>query len=412
MSELTLETISHTSQSAAANWQVPAQARWLRQLRWLWMPLLLFVVTRVGILLVAYLGYHLVADSNSPSPYHLRGTENTLLDVFGSRWDTGFFVSIVEEGYVYDANPFPSVPFFPLLPLLMGAALPLAQGDAVVAGILVTNVALLLATMVFYRLVMLRWDTAVADRAVWYLLIFPASFFGSAIYSESLFLLTALAALYSARRGNWWLAGLCGLAAALSRLVGIIVAPMLLAEWVMQRATRTGVERPSWTKLLTTGLVPMGTLAYMAYLGQRFNDPLAFVTGSKAWERTPQAPGITITRLLETPAEGWWSALLAGRLNLNDWFDLGMVLLFLLFGFILLYQHQWSEGIFVWSGVLIAFSSGLLMSQRRYMWVLFPVYVLLARWGHHAWVDRLVTTLSLILLALFTTLFANGYWVG
>jgi hypothetical protein len=52
------------------------------------------------------------------------------------------------------------------------------------------------------------------------------------------------------------------------------------------------------------------------------------------------------------------------------------------------------------------------MSQRRYVWVLFPAFILLAQWGDRPWFDRLVTTLSLLLLGLFTALFANGYWVG
>jgi hypothetical protein len=63
-------------------------------------------------------------------------------------------------------------------------------------------------------------------------------------------------------------------------------------------------------------------------------------------------------------------------------------------------------------GVILPFSSGLLMSQRRYMWVLFPVFILLARWGDRPWVDRLITTVSLIGLAIFTALFAKGYWVA
>lgn len=88
------------------------------------------------------------------------------------------------------------------------------------------------------------------------------------------------------------------------------------------------------------------------------------------------------------------------------------MLLFLAFALILLYRRQWGEGAFVLVGVLIPFSSGLLMSQRRYMWVLFPAFILLARWGANPWIDRLITTLSLIGLTLFTALFVNGYWVG
>lgn len=89
-----------------------------------------------------------------------------------------------------------------------------------------------------------------------------------------------------------------------------------------------------------------------------------------------------------------------------------MVVLFLGLGLALLYEHGWSEGLFVWLGVMIPFGSGLLMSQRRYMWVLFPAFILLARWGQRPGVDRLITTLFLMLLALLTALFANGYWAG
>ena len=52
------------------------------------------------------------------------------------------------------------------------------------------------------------------------------------------------------------------------------------------------------------------------------------------------------------------------------------------------------------------------MSQRRYMWVLFPAFILLARWGERPWLDRLITVSFLLGLGLFTALFANWYWVG
>jgi hypothetical protein len=119
-----------------------------------------------------------------------------------------------------------------------------------------------------------------------------------------------------------------------------------------------------------------------------------------------------IQNLLARPAEGWGAAVLAGNINWNDWFDFLIVLFFLALSFVLLYEHRWSEGIFVWAGVMLAFSSGLLMSQRRYMWVLFPVFILLGRWGERPWVDKIVTAVSLILLGIFTALFANGFWVG
>ena len=366
-------------------------------------------MTRLGLILVAYLAAPLIQDA-SDTIYHLRGTENLFVDVFGSRWDTGFYVSIAEEGYIAGGVPLPNVPFFPLLPLMMRVITPLV-GDAVVAGLLLTNLALLGATIVFYWLVEAEWGEAVAGRAIWYFLIFPAAFFGTALYSESVFLFCAISALYLARRGYWESAGLMGFAAALSRLMGVTVAALLVLEW-WQQWRRTG-QRPSWMGLLASGAPVLGLASFMFYLNLAFGDPLIFAhVSATAWGRVPQSPFVTIGNLLQTPAQGWAAAFFAGQLPLNDLMDLGFVALFLVFAFILLYQKRWSEGVFVLAGVIIPFSSGLLMSQRRYMWVLFPVFVLLARWGQNLWVDRLITTLSLVGLVLFTALFANGYWVG
>ncbi|HRQ40973.1 MAG TPA: mannosyltransferase family protein [Chloroflexota bacterium] len=387
--------------------------RWdgIRAARWFWLPVVLFTATRLGILLVAYLSVGLVADAPGTPPYHLRGLDNRLLDVLGSRWDTGFYVSIAEEGYFYEGVPLPSVAFFPLYPLLM-RAVTAAVGDALVAGILISNAALLLASILFYRLVSESWDEAVADRAIWYWLIFPAAFFGTAVYSESLFLLCAIGSLYFARRGYWEVGALLGIGAALTRLVGIIVAPVLLLEWWRQWRMGTEGGRPSPFALLVPLVVPLGTLAYVVYLWRAFGDPLAFVHGAAAWARQPQSPLLTIAGLLETPTGGWWAALLAGNLHLDNWIDLLAVLLFAGLGLVLLYWRRWPEATFVLLGVGVAFSSGLLMSQRRYMWALFPAFIVLAKWGGRPWLDRLVTAVSLMLLGLFTALFANGYWVG
>jgi Gpi18-like mannosyltransferase len=383
----------------------------LRAARWLWMPLLAFCLTRAGIAAVAYIAASSLPENPLPPPYHIR-PDNILLDVFGSRWDTGFYLSIANEGYKYEGAQLPSVAFFPLLPLFIGLVSRLTN-DTLMAGILVANAALLLASIFFYRLVALEGDESVAERAVWYLLIFPTSFFGSAIYSESLFLVCAIGALYLARRGYWESAAMLGVMTALTRLVGLIVAPMLLLEWWMQRRNREEWEEPPprWA-ILAPALVPLGTVGYMLFLHARFGDPLAFLHASAAWERQPQPFWTTVSDMLQPPAEGWSAALLAGNLPLDNWIDLFIVVLFLVLGLVLLRQRRWSEAVFVLLGALIPLNSGLLMSQRRYVWVLFPVFMLLARWGKNHWVDRLITLFSLLGLGLFTAFFAAWYWVG
>jgi hypothetical protein len=166
--------------------------------------------------------------------------------------------------------------------------------------------------MLFYRLVKEEWGASVADRAVWYLLIFPTALFGSAIYSESLFLLLAVGALYLARKGYWESAAMLGFLAALTRLVGILVAPMLLVEWWMQRRHREPDARPPLWALAVPAAVALGTVAYMFYLWRLFGNPFAFAQASSAWGREPTLPLVTMADLLQQPVEGWRAALLAG----------------------------------------------------------------------------------------------------
>ncbi|MCB0255183.1 MAG: hypothetical protein KDI55_15785 [Anaerolineae bacterium] len=376
---------------------------WLRSpaSHWIWVPALAFVVTRLGILAVAALSIALLPESTTPTPYHLRGQDNVLVDLLGSRWDTGFYVSIATEGYRYEGVPLPSVAFFPLLPLLM-RLLGGLTGDVVPAGILIGNVALLGAMMLLHRLVDQEFGSSTASRAVWYMLIFPMSFFGSAIYTESLFLLFAIGAFYAARRGHWWAAALLGICLTLTRLVGIIIAPVLLVEWFTQRRSNAPAKPRVWGATAAL-LAPLGLLAYMVYLRQTFGDPLAFMHATAAWARIPQPIPQLVGELL---------AASGGPNVLNDWIDLLAVAAFVVLGIVLLAQERWSDGLFVTLGALIPLSSGLLMSQRRYMWVLFPAFILLARWGHRPWVDRAITFGFVLGLAVFTALFASWYWVA
>ncbi|MHB1296581.1 MAG: mannosyltransferase family protein [Anaerolineae bacterium] len=393
------------------HWQTLTAAWWARLVaaRWLWVPLLAFAITRLGIALVAYVSMPLMEEPVETA-YHLM-PGNIVLDALGSRWDSGFYLDIAQKGYAFGVpeGQFSSVPFFPLLPILIGSG-KFLLGDAVVAGLLAANLALMGASILFYRLVEDEWGPAVAERAVWYLLIFPTSFFGSAIYTESLFLLSALGALYLFRKGQWEYAGLVGALATFTRLVGITVAPLLLVEWWVARRRRLAhIPR---TAVLAAFMVPLGLIGYMVYLYLTFGDPLAFAHAAAEWDRTISLPVEPIANLLRRPDEGWLAALLAGRVHVNDWIDFTSVLVFAALGVVLLVQRRWSEGAFVLCGVLLPLNYGLLMSLRRYVWVLFPVFSLLARWGRRPWVDRAITTVSLLLLGLFTAMFANWYWVA
>jgi hypothetical protein len=74
------------------------------------------------------------------------------------------------------------------------------------------------------------------------------------------------------------------------------------------------------------------------------------------WGRVPRSPLETLAELFQRPAEGWGAALLAGRLPLDNWLDLTMVIFFLICGVVLLAQRRWSEAAFVLLGAWLPLS--------------------------------------------------------
>jgi hypothetical protein len=149
----------------------------------------------------------------------------------------------------------------------------------------------------------------------------------------------------------------------------------------------------------------------MVYLQRKFSIPYAFFYGHYAWGREVQSPLTAITRLFQAPPGGWWQGLMQGAIDHHNWIDFFFFVLFLVLGIVLLAKKRWSEGAFILLSILIPLSTGMLLSMRRIVWVLFPAFVLLAQAGENKWVDRTLIVWFTLGLALFTALFANGYWM-
>ena len=110
------------------------------------------------------------------------------LDIWG-QWDTGWYLDISNNWYSAEAHfqHFCNYAFFPLYPTLiklLGAVI----GNHYYAGLIISNVALLGAAILLYKLVELDHDQEVALRSVKYMFIWPTSFLLSGVLSEALFL--------------------------------------------------------------------------------------------------------------------------------------------------------------------------------------------------------------------------------
>jgi hypothetical protein len=142
-----------------------------------------------------------------------------LTDVW-ARWDSVWFIRIAHHGYDVAAG---APAFYPLYPGLVAVAGRLCFGHYVLGGIIVSLLATLGSFYLLAELTEELLDREIARRSVLYLAVFPMSLFLQAVYSESVFLLVAIAAFLAAERRRFTLAGLlCGLA-LLARPTGVAV---------------------------------------------------------------------------------------------------------------------------------------------------------------------------------------------
>src|SRR5205814_6516237 len=89
------------------------------------------------------------------------------------------------------------------------------------AGVLISNLALLVALVYLTSLAGIAHEAAAGTRAALYLLVFPTSVFLAVVYPESLLIALSIGAVFHARRVEWLPAAvLCVPAALTSPVVG------------------------------------------------------------------------------------------------------------------------------------------------------------------------------------------------
>ena len=340
-----------------------------------------------GIAVVALLG-------SMVDPYALGGASADPRPLFEPwvRWDAVHYLNIAVFGY--EAN---LIVFFPLYPWLVGA-LDAVVGDPAIAAFSVSGISSLVAALLLYRLVAAEMGPTIARSSVWFLLIFPTAYFLHIGYTEGLFLALALASLLAARTDRWWLAGILGALAALTRVNGLLLVPALVMEAVLQ----WWPDRPVWRwRWLAIGIVPFGFLGYLAVNQVVFGNPLAFLSlQAEGWDRSLSAPWTGIGSLLDTAtrAPTAWIAELA----------------FLALGLVgvavsaVRFRATWT----VWmaANMLLFTSTSVVLSVPRFSLLLFPLFVWFALLARNRALAVLITGGSVAALAFFAGRFALGTW--
>jgi hypothetical protein len=378
---------------------------------------------------------------NAPSPPYgempppLTGIAYWLVEPLRN-WDGLWYRLIALEGYAGGLQSARAA-FWPLFPGLMHGGGVLTGLPVDVIGYLIANVAFLGALLILYRLIALDCgNPAIAQGTLWALALFPTALFFSAVYTESLFLLLVVAALYLWRRDQLWLAGLVGIAAALCRSGGVfLILPFLVLLWDPHRRD----WRAYWPDLIPAFLPIVGPLIFAAILQRDQGNWNAFIDVQEQWNRYSAMPWETLQCAVEScfhlggepdgVSWGWLQQLVANpswelvtstnwrvAMANSDVLELVVTVLSLvlaLFGLRLvpLYMTAW-----VLPGLLIPLLQPsqvhALMSMPRFVLVLFPLFVVLARLLRPNWIRIPAVIISVALLVILTTQFALWYWVS
>lgn len=324
-----------------------------------------------------------------------------------------------------------SYAFFPFYPILIHLlAIPLSLlglnpiATATLAGVIISALGLLAAMLALYDLIYEKLGEEGAMRAVFYLLIFPSSFFFAQVYTEGLFAGLAFGCLAMLKRKHLVIAALLAGAATLTRAVGImLIIPMAIAwiqtnewydldmEWDQLYFKRLP-WRPIWHALLAFTPLIVYLIWKFSYYGAMFDyvqtlyfgrAPLELGKGFTIWAHTVYGVfiGHEIGRT-DIVAPLAWRA------------HYSLEVFCVVLGFITILRGLKTDPEVAWfslAAFLIAWVSGP-PGIHRYMLAAPALFITLARWGKNPVFDRAWTIISLLLMGLLTMLYAFNFWVA
>jgi len=376
--------------------------------------LLPFAATRLALLVAGCLGGALLPSGlllqkgnlvhHRPGPLPLE---------IAARWDAEWYLLIADRGYGADDEfpqggvayrPGDDSGFFPLYPLLIRAVA--ATGlTTLAAGVIVSNLAALLAAALLRDLVKRDRGEEEARRAVWILLAFPTSFFLSAVYAESVLLAATLLAVRLARDGRAPASGAAAALACLAKPTGVLALLPVLAEILRPRG---GEEREAAGRL--AGRAALACLApalavggWIAFCHARFGEWLPFVARQQRWRGATSGPWRAFVRYFEGPQ------IHGAHHSTIDFACAAILVLSLVF---MIRRLRRSDALYAAAAILLPLSSTL-WSFTRFAATIYPVPMLWARAGtRHP--DRHTALVAFLLPVggFFAAFYAAWWWVG
>lgn len=348
--------------------------------------------TRPAILFIGYLAVFLIGYAPKQPAWRIDNNEFMNLQ---ARWDAGWYYGIATDGYYFsygmkERGEQLNIVFFPAYPLLMRVAGRLLGGTPpaimFIGGTLVSWFCFAGALMYLFRFAReLLGDEDRASTAVWLVATYPFAVWFGATYTESLYLLGAVASLYHFHRGEIWKGGAWGLLVGFTRPNGCFLSIPLaflairpyLPAWLNGGAAREAAadsKAPGFIpSMLAASLPGIAVLIYSAYIWQLTSDPLSWAEGHAAWGRSYQGLWVLITervRFLYTGGAYAYSSQAP-----DDVLQVLGILFVLIPVWPVARRFGLAYAVFILINLLPPLAAGGVLSAGRFSSVLFPAFI-------------------------------------
>ncbi len=185
-----------------------------------------------------------------------------------SNWDGPIYLTIAKNGYdhLYLVNFFP---FYPLVVSLVHKII----NSLLDSGLLVAWLSLIGAIYFYIKIVKDYFKIKSTEdiiKATLLFILFPSAIFFVATFTESLFALVSLGAIYYAMKNNYKLAGLLTMIATATRVNGVFIVIFIGLILYFNKQKIKDV-------ILSMTIGSLGIISYMSALLIRFHNPIEFI---------------------------------------------------------------------------------------------------------------------------------------
>jgi Gpi18-like mannosyltransferase len=325
------------------------------------------------------------------------------------------YFDLADRGYFHIDNWWKKA-FYPMYPVLIKIVTNVTGIKLIYSGLIISWISILLGFFYLYKLVKLDYGENIALKTLILIAAFPTSFYFYTYYTESLFFLLSVLCFYNIRLKNYYIASIIAAFASATRVVGIFFACYLFYIAIRNRFYSSGgdssprqneAKNGGWGYVL---IAPLGLIFFMAYFYLNNDSPFAMFSGQLYWNKEYNFFGpIKIFYL-------WMLKILFDFKTLTAQSYLIVFLEFIsyLFSIVFLFfsYKKIKFDYWLYSLVLIVFPllTTSLASYPRYLLVIFPIQIYIARLSNNYF--KIVLFVYLILLLILETLFIRGYWVA